>query len=171
MAEIAAVSLDTAQLERLGQAFRAAPQIAREEFSKGLLEALLLVEREVKENTPTGVTSALRGSVTSQLQGTAAGDELRGRVFSSLAHAAPVELGTKPHFPPLAPLRDWVIARLGVPAAEAESVALLIARKIASKGTTGHHMFERGLSDTSRQVLDILGRAIDRMFARLGEAH
>lgn len=44
--------------------------------------------------------------------------------------------GRKPgKFPPIKPIREWAIRKLGVSEDEADSVAFLIARKIAKKGT------------------------------------
>jgi HK97 gp10 family phage protein len=49
----------------------------------------------------------------------------------STAHYAPfVEFGTRPHFPPLEPIREWCRSR-GID----ESAAFPIARKIAERGT------------------------------------
>jgi HK97 gp10 family phage protein len=51
-------------------------------------------------------------------------------VASTSRHAPYVEFGTRPHFPPLEPIRQWCISR-GLPA----SAAFPVARKIAERGT------------------------------------
>lgn len=51
-------------------------------------------------------------------------------VGSTSKHAPFVEFGTRPHFPPLAPIRQWCLAR-GLP----ESAAFPIARAISERGT------------------------------------
>jgi hypothetical protein len=54
----------------------------------------------------------------------------------------PVELGTRPHFPPVDALMDWVKVKLGISSpTEARRVAFLVARKIAARGTQGAFMF------------------------------
>jgi hypothetical protein len=169
MAQITAIDIDTRDMARLASLMRRAPKVAREETTRSMIEILALLEREIKDRTPVGVGGAagLRGSITSELRGRRVSD-LQGRVFSPMRHAAPVELGTKPHFPPLQPLEDWVHAKFGVNGAQAKRIAFLVARKISVKGTEGTHMFEEGFSDNERQVLNILFAAVDRIIARLG---
>lgn len=45
-------------------------------------------------------------------------------------YAAAVEFGSKPHFPPIAPIERWAKIKLGQP-----GLGFLIARKISQKGT------------------------------------
>ena len=171
MSEIAAIEIDASQLELAARAFRKAPAIAAEEFAGALQEVLLLLERAIKENTPTGVNQGggLRGATTSALTGVSAGHAIAGKVFNPLSYALPVELGTRPHWPPIAPIEDWVVAKLNVPRDEAPQVAYLIARKISRKGTEGAHMFEQSLSEESDQALQIISAALPRIMARIGE--
>lgn len=148
---------------------QSAPAIARQEMTAGVQEVLLLLEREIKEKTPAGVSEALRGSITHVLDATpvSIGAGVGGKVFTPLNYALPVELGSKPHWPPVAALKDWVHHKLGVPQSEAGTVAFLIARKISKTGTKGAHMFERTLSEQSAHAVEILGQAVDRIRARL----
>ncbi len=177
MGEIASVALDTAQLERLGQAFRAAPKIAKQELRAAMEDVLQMLYREVMERTPAGATESLRGSVTTDLRGTEAGDVLRGRVFSSLAHAAPVELGTKPHYPwdkakdqfPES-LIDWARSK-GYSGDDAVRVAHIVAGSIKRYGTKGKHMFGNTIKENEDQVRRTFARYIERIFARLGESN
>ena len=169
MSNVAAIQLDIKQAEAYASFLQTAPEIAEQEMAVSLNEALLLLEREVKERTPVGVGGGggLRGSITSELRGRQTAN-LHGRVFSPLAHALPVELGTKPHWAPIDPIQDWVEVKLGIPKSESRSVAFMVARKIARKGTEGAHMFENAFSDNTTQVLRLLNAGIDRLFARLG---
>jgi hypothetical protein len=165
MPEIARIELDTTLMQQYAQFLRQAPRIAREEMAVSLEEALSLLEREIKENMPVGAHGLLRGSVFHELRGDPGG--VAGVVGSPLNYALPVELGTKPHFPPLAPLQDWVEKKLGVDKSESRQVAFLVARKIARKGTAAQHPFEQGLSENSRQVLALIEGALPRIVARL----
>jgi len=133
------------------------PAAAQKELRRAMLEAELLYEAEVKENTPVGVTNILRGSISAQ-DPVLSGDNIIGVVGTSVTHAVPVELGTRPHFPPLEPLEDWVRLKLNVDADRAPAVALQIARKIAARGTEGVHMFEN--------ALETIGDTVERIFAR-----
>jgi len=161
MAEVVSISLDTTLAKQFAQFLQTAPEVAEKEISIGIRELLLLLKREVKERTPVGVGggSGLRGSISSQHRGT----DLYGRVFSPLAYALPVELGAKPHFPPIQPLQDWVESKLGVPASESKSVAFLIARKISKTGTKGVHMFENAFNATTPQMEKRLNTAIENV--------
>ena len=165
MTEVA--SIDYSQAQRVAQAFQLAPEIAEAELAAGMTEALLLLEREVKDATSTGATGLLRGSIAHKLLGQK--QDMLGKVFSPLIYATPVELGTKPHFPPLDALTDWVHSKFDLPRAQAKSVAFLIARKISKKGTKGQHMFRDTLNENASQVFNILDAAVDRIFARVGE--
>lgn len=167
MSEVAHITLDTSTMRDYAAYLKQAPQIVMEEIATSLQEALSLLEREIKDRMPTGATGLLRGSVTHQLIAQARGQEIAGKVFSPLSYAAPVELGTKPHFPPIAPLRDWVEKKLGLSKSESRSVAFLIARKIAKKGTKPQKSFETGFRDNTEQVNAILGRGLARIRARL----
>ena len=67
-----------------------------------------------------------------------------------------VEAGTKPHFPPVAPIRHWVERKLGITGKEAGSVAFLIARAISKRGTKGAGMFEKSFDENEAAVIRIL---------------
>jgi len=170
MPGISKIELDTSAMQQYAQFLRGAvASIAREEMGVSLEQALSLLEREIKENVappgPGGASGLLRGSIFHEMRGDAQG--VSGVVGSPLNYALPVELGTKPHFPPLAPLQDWVEKKLGVDKSESRQVAFLIARKIARKGTKAQHPFERGLSDNARQTVALIEAAIPRIVARL----
>ncbi len=167
MATVANVTLDTSLMQEYAKYLKQAPQIVLEEIATSMTEALLLLVREIKELTPVGVTGLLRGSVTHSIVTRIRGVEMSGKVFSPVSHAVPVELGTKPHFPPLAPLRDWVEKKLGVSKSESRGVAFLIARKIAAKGTPPQKPFETGASKNAEQVNAIFERGLARIRARL----
>jgi hypothetical protein len=62
-------------------------------------------------------------------------------------YALPVELGTKPHFPPLQPLLDWAQHKLGLHGEEAEEAARAIQLKISWHGTKGAFMFRGAMED------------------------
>ncbi|KLN57623.1 hypothetical protein VPARA_11360 [Variovorax paradoxus] len=130
-----------------------------------MTQATLLVEREVKEGIPRGATGLTAASVSSDAFSTPAG--VLGVVGSSQASASFVELGTKPHMPPVAALVPWVRAVLGVEAKRAPSVAFLIARKIARKGTTAQRPFALALARTEGQVLRLFEGAAGRIAAHL----
>lgn len=76
------------------------------------------------------------------------GKDVIGQVRSTAPHAWPVEEGSKPHFPPIAPIELWVKRKLQIKdAKQAKAIAFLIARKIAKFGTKAVHM----VRDTFRE--------------------
>ncbi|HPE81000.1 MAG TPA: hypothetical protein PKZ35_13465 [Gammaproteobacteria bacterium] len=95
-----------------------------------------------------------------------------GVVGTSAPHAVPVELGTRPHFPPLAPLVDWVRAKLDITdPQQAVSVAMSIQRKIGAHGTKGKMMFHRAFADLSPQIEGMYERAHRSILEHLSNAN
>ena len=159
-----AIAVDLSGLKALQAAFARAPEITIEELRRAMVEADSLLEREVKDATPTAA-GTLRGSVTHTEEVSETG--VIGMTFSPLKYAEAVELGTKPHFPPIDALVDWVVQKLGVPEKRARSVAFLVARKISRSGTPAHGMFQRTLAWQKSQVESIFDRAVERITERL----
>ena len=140
------------------------PERYAREAHAAMLEASLLLEREVKELAPVGAGNAAgyRGSIAA-IPPYTDGLALVGGVASNSPYAVPVELGTRPHFPPVQPLADWVQAKLGERDPDAaRSIAFCIARKIAAHGTKGQHIFQRALDDQQEQAARILDAAVER---------
>ena len=147
------------------QALKQAPQVLERELLAAATEATMLIERVVKENIPTGATGLTRASVTSDAFSSPAG--ILGVVGSSAPSALFVELGTRPHMPPVAPLIPWVQSVLGLRDEQAKSVAFLIARKIARLGTKAQRPFGRALEATQDQVVRMFETAADRIAGQL----
>lgn len=146
------ISVDAGDIGQLTDAWEQAPQLVEAELFAATYEAEMLLEREIKEDTPVGATGLLRQSIHSEAPRTLANTVI-GVVGTSSMHALPVELGTRPHFPPVEPLIDWVQAKLDIRDEEqAEGVALAIARKIAVRGTLGVGMFHRNFRQLQPQI-------------------
>lgn len=127
-----------------------------------LWEAVLFLQEGVKEATPVGVLGeqgGLRGSIYGEVTG-ASLLELKGVVSSPLPYAEPVELGTAPHAPPLAPLLRWVEVKLGKVGREAVATAWAIRGAIKQRGTRGQFMFAHTLA--------LAEPALEAMAARAG---
>lgn len=162
------LQIDTGDLQGLLKAFKEAPDVAAEEMVRATWEASLLMEREAKENTPTGIGGGggLKGSISSREPRVLA-DQVIGELGTPMIYAVPVEEGSKPHFPPIKPLADWAEHKLGLTPAEAQSVGFLIARKIAAHGTKGVKMFERAFDANQHQVQRIYAKARERIANRM----
>jgi hypothetical protein len=164
MNETFRIEIDEADL---ALAFERAPELLQAQLYRDTMEASLLLEREIKERTPVGAYSALRSSISAR-EPEVSGGEIAGAVGTPLAYAVPVELGTKPHFPPIEPLEDWVQAKLNVSPERASAVAWLVARKIAARGTEGTFMFAHGFAAVEGQVHDIYRRGAELIVAEIG---
>ncbi|MBI2397734.1 MAG: hypothetical protein HYV17_08040 [Xanthomonadales bacterium] len=164
------IRVDTSALDVLANAWKSAPEIVREEMLVAVMEADSLLLREVQDRTPVGVGGGggLKGSIFGSEEVLA--DNVLGVVSTAMPYAVPVELGTKPHFPPVAALRDWVEAKLGVDPSESESVAFLVARKIAQKGTEGAFMFQRTFAETQAQIVEMFNEGVARVVNRMAQA-
>ncbi|MBF0416992.1 MAG: HK97 gp10 family phage protein [Magnetococcales bacterium] len=164
------LQIDTGGLVDLVRRLEHAPDEVVGALKLAMMEALELLSSEAQERTPiaSGVLRASIFPVMPQVQG----DAVIGAVVSSrdqtsgitlgmgspLNYAVPVELGTKPHMPPLQPLIDWVKLKLGIrDPEERETVAQKIRWKIYRHGTPGHRMFLR--------ALEVCKPRIDAIFA------
>ena len=167
------IHIDAGALTGLARAWRSAPEAVVDEMTRSVWEASLLVEREVRERTPIGVGAGggLAGSIGAR-EPSVLGEEVIGTVGTSLRHAIPVEIGRRPgqRQPPLAPLADWAVAKLGVSHHEAHGIAFAIARKIARRGTQGAHMFRDGAEAAGAHVERLFIAGAERVLARLAEA-
>lgn len=158
--------ISVAGLDALRRGWAQAPGVTRRLLLAAMTQATLLVEREVKEGMPRGATGLTAASVSSDAFSTPAG--VLGVVASSQPSATFLELGTKPHMPPVDALIPWVRAVLGVDAKRAPSVAYLVARKIARKGTEPRQPFANALARTQGQVLRMFEDAAGQVAAHLG---
>lgn len=150
------------------EAWDRAPDLVADVLARRILAAQLLFHREVAERTPKGATDALIRSIQVHEIGAEDG-RLEGVVGTPLAYAAPVEFGTRPHKPPIAPLRLWVKKILGLSDKKADAAAEAIAWKIFHRGTKGAAMFQRAFDATESQITTILTGALDEIAAALTE--
>lgn len=157
--------IDTGNLKDLQAALERAPQIVREELETAVTEADLLLEREVQQRMPTA-HGTLRASVFHREEVSDAG--VIGLVSTPLDYAVPVELGSKPHFPPVEALIDWVRQKLGVKSEKmARGVAFAVARKISVRGTAAQRPFGLTFQAEEAQVRSIFDRAAARIAERM----
>ena len=86
-------------------------------------------------------------------------------------YAAPVEFGTKPHFPPPSALLPWVKHKLGVSdEKQALSIAFAIAHAIAKRGTAGAQMFGKAIERLQQEALPVMEKNLAAAFVKHGFA-
>lgn len=154
---------DLSELEKLTRLY---PKISEDVRVSKLTEALALLERGVKLKTPEGAGPIhLRDSIHPKVS--ISGKSVKGLLGTPLAHGEPVELGTKPHFPPIGPIQHWVEKKLGKSGSDAKSIAFAIAITIARRGTKGKFMFQEGFEENEDRVMRILEQIPGEIVERL----
>ncbi|MEK6245835.1 MAG: hypothetical protein AABM33_15220 [Pseudomonadota bacterium] len=159
--------IDYSALKELQANLARNPAVVRKHLLAAVTEADNLLLREVKERMPKGAQEFLYRSVFNEERVSDTG--VIGLVSSPMSYAVAVELGTKPHFPPLQPLVDWVQHSQhfgGVSDAKvARGIAFLIARKISRVGTKAQRPFGLTFQAQESQVRTIFDAAAARIAA------
>lgn len=80
-----------------------------------------------------------------------------------------LEAGTKPHFPPIQAIRDWITIKPVLPYPDSngklptpEQLAFLIARKISEVGTQGDGLLQESITDVMTEFEFQLDEAVTR---------
>lgn len=154
-----------ADISSVAELSRRFPEASREARYARLTEALLFLEGAVKKETPVGAGPIhLRDTIFHQVR---MGEPVEGLLGTPAQYGLPVELGTKPHFPPVAPIQHWVERKLGYSGKEARQVAFLIARAISRRGTEGAKMFTGTFEQNEERILSILNSIPADIVARV----
>jgi len=152
MAENIKMSVDLKALEELTRRY---PEASAKATRSRLTEGLLLLEAAVKRLTPEGAGPIhIRDTIFQEVS--LRGESFWGLVGTPAIYGESLEYGTKPHFPPIAPIKFWVEKKLGLSGKEAQSAAFCIARAISKRGTKARNMFGLGFEQNEDRVLAIL---------------
>ena len=155
------LSVSMPAMDAISRGLLEAPAFARKVQEETATEAALLLQREWQDNLPR-VSGLTAKSITSDVASTPAG--VLGIVGSSQPSALFVELGTKPHMPPVAAMVPWVKAVLGITEPkEVKRVAFLVARKIAMHGTPAQRPMGKAVEATQGQIVAMFERAAGRI--------
>lgn len=167
MAAVLDISEVTAWGEDMAKAGKAWPFVARD-TAEELTELMVFV---AKRESPVGVTSNLRNSMTGRTTQEGHGRRLRftGEVFSDVIHAEPVDLGRGAgNAPPFEALIRWVEVVMGIVRKRSRSVAFLVARKIGRKGFKGKHFFRAAAQVAEKNLMRVGERHLARWARKLG---
>ncbi len=163
-----------AELRGLIELQRKAEQTVKDLHGMPMLEAMrdctLMVQRTAKREAKVD-RGHYRASITPSVG--VSGNVVEGVVGSNLAHAPFAILDTKPHWPPLEPIRQWVHRKAlggtgsgrGLRRASASveaGIAFLVARKIAREGTKGDRSLMKGLEQNAVAIVARINRAVNR---------
>lgn len=155
-----------------------APPTAREEAEvfrlarEAMTEITGMLRSEVITRTPVGASGSLRGSIFTEIKGEGRG-AIRGVVASRADYADHVEFGRRPGgaMPPWREgslLYRWVVRNLESRNGDFESVAFLVARATARRGTRGRRMFARALEGNQRRIDGRIRELLDEIARRVG---
>lgn len=123
-------------------------------MTQAMRKAALLVERDAKINSPLD-TGDLRRSITTdvRVEGVGGrGEAVVGVVGSNRQQAVYMELGTKPHFPPISVLEQWA-ERHGLN-------AFLVARAISRRGLRPRRYLQNAFEQNKPKIIRILNDAV-----------
>jgi hypothetical protein len=132
-------------LRKLEPEMRAA---IRRGLKSATLRAKHIVIEEIDKASPYPAvdTGGLRNSVKTDLRGPA--------VIVDAPHAAPINNGTRPFWPPLAPLLTWVIRKgLADDEDDAEQIARAIQFKIAREGIAPRFFMEKAMARVRNDII------------------
>lgn len=155
------LQVDTRKLQKV---YERMPVAVHRRLNTAMIEVGHLVANAVKQLTPVGVSGHLRRSIQPSVRGY--GLNIEARIGSPLPYASPVETGTRPHTPPIEPIRLWARRVLGDEKA-AGAVWQSIRKRgtsmyaLRTRGTKGYEMFKRGFAQTEDAVKEKIEKAID----------
>ena len=133
-------------LERVARELHGTPVV------QAFKDATLLVMRDARIDAPVD-TGRLRSSITPEVA--SMGKEVVGIVGSNVAHAPMMELGAKPHFPPISALEVWARRHHADP--------YLVARAIARKGLAARKFLQNAFEKNKTRIIQLIERAVDEV--------
>lgn len=164
----------TVQANQLGAELRAHQEEIFEAGRTGAFRAALRGVRLVAEDTPVDEGIARSGW---QAQRTEDGAEL----FNDVPYVGVLEMGSRPHRPPLRPILEWVVRKFGADlentkasrrsfedmgdvSSEAVGIAMAVVDKIAREGTEPNWMVRNNIP----KLTELLQEEVERMLRRMG---
>jgi len=136
-------------------------------YEKGLKRFCQLCVNSIKKRCPRGVFkgAGLMGSIKYEVTKALTSGMMafvNGEIYSDCPYAEYPETGTRPHMPPVEPLKLWVRRILNIAdEKEAESVAWAIAKTIAKYGTKAKPYFRPGIEENIPKFESVMKQAFD----------
>lgn len=130
-------------------------------FRKAMVASTAAVKRTAKEEVPIYQGELRRGifdKVTSSVA-----KSVKGIVYvANVKYGIFVELGTRPHFPPVAVMEKWARIKLGKP-----GIGYLVSRKIARVGTKAHPFMLPALEQNKEKIQRHFEEGVDTVVKML----
>lgn len=166
--------LDVETAGVISAAFAKAPAMVVAEMESTMGSVMLYLQGQTQDRTPTDLSN-LRNAFQYTVQSSEGFGLVVGTLSNALPYAIPVELGTKPHFPPLEPLADWALRHIEFfvsaenPTPDPWQVARGIQRKIGRVGSPGYGMARFALLDGRETIAAEFAECAARITARIAD--
>lgn len=141
-------------------------QVSSDLLKAAMRSAVGMVQRGAKQNAPVGVSGELRSKISTSVKQIAP-QNIEGIVRAGAPYSLPVEVGQRPHFPPLRPIALWVERKLGVSGWDGIRVTITIARKIAARGVRPKPFMLKAFVDKRAAINARFQEAINRIMERM----
>jgi hypothetical protein len=122
---------------------------------EAMRDSTLLVVRDARKNAPVD-TGRLRASIVPEVRRRER--TIEGIVGSNVVYAPYMELGTRPHWPPMDALEVWA-RRHG-------TSAFIVARAISRRGTKALHYLKRAVDSNLGKIKNRLSKAVGAIVER-----
>lgn len=147
-------------------AFEDLPRVLESTLAEAAGRIANRLEAAAKQNAPKDLGGAgLAGSIRAVVESVSA-TVVEIRLGAAADHAAPMEFGTDPFFPPPDELRGWARRVLG--ADDPESAAFLVAREISETGIDEQPYLRPAFEDNLEFIVTTINEAVDRAFEAVG---
>lgn len=167
------IRIDVSNAAELSAALLRAPDIAADELqaAMGTVTQYLKSEtQDVMSERDVLAAGTLRSAWDTDVAVNPQAGTVVGRAFNPLSYAIPVEMGTRPHHPPLAPLVNWAEQKLHLAGEDAVRAARGIQRKIGRYGTPARGMAHTALASASATIQAEFAECAQRIRARIAAA-
>lgn len=146
------LEVDAEDLRQVGEDLGKMGRAVQAEIPLKMRKATLILEREAKKQAPVNL-GALRSSIGSEIEGL--GLNTIGRVGSAKSYAPFVELGTRPHWPPLRPIIYWVARKFRATGLRLRRIARGVQRGIAARGTRARLFLQGAFEEKRKEVVAV----------------
>jgi len=136
MIKVEVVGLDRL-ITNMGEAGGAVIPLVRSALNKSSMQ----IKERAKNNVPVAF-GKLKGGLSHTVE-----NDTKGIVWSKQKYGIFVELGTRPHWAPIEPLKRWAQLKLGD-----SSLGYAVQRKIAMKGTKAQPFMEPAVMDSQLDI-------------------
>jgi hypothetical protein len=125
------------------------------------------IQADVIPRTPVN-QGLLRNAWQTKVNPIGDGLGVLGLAFNPMGYSLPVETGSRPHFPPVAPLILWAQRKFSVTDKEARSIGFLVARAISRRGTPPVEMARKAIDSVRGAIEARFNKAVATVIERLG---